>query len=139
MSMKRPLSKDLIVFPSDCSEKLSANFTTKEFCDSAAKHSMVSMDLITKLQKMRELLGKPILVNSGYRSPETQQRLRDQGYQTASSISTHQVGCAADIRSPGVNTDELEKVARQAGFESVGVAKTFIHVDTRPGYRRWSY
>lgn len=61
------------------------------------------------------------------------------GLSTSKGISQHELGNAADIMCQGLSGDDLERIARTVGFESVGVAEKWIHVDTRTGYRRWEY
>jgi hypothetical protein len=61
----------------------------------------------------------------------------------ASKVSQHELGNAADI-SPRIGTiSKLRKVVDLV-FDSIGLAKTFLHVDTRPkkqdGSKRiWNY
>ena len=47
--------------------------------------------LIEQLDKIREKYGKPIYINSGYRSPELNAAVK------GVSTSQHQLGCAADL------------------------------------------
>ena len=47
--------------------------------------------LIEQLDKIRERYGKPIYINSGYRSPELNAAVK------GVSTSQHQLGCAADL------------------------------------------
>ena len=55
----------------------------------------------TVLQPLRDAIGKPIIVTSGYRSPEVNRRVG------GSSTSAHCYGCAADIHVPGMSSLEL--------------------------------
>lgn len=120
--------------------KLGKYFTTTEFEDRGVKYSMVNLELVKYLDALRDKLGVPINVTSGYRSHETQLDLARRGFETAKSVSTHEVGSAADINTGGKHTGlELEAAARSVGFTSVGVGKNWIHVDIRPGYYRWIY
>lgn len=59
--------------------------------------------LAEKLEEVRKVLGKPIMINSAYRSPEVNSAVG--GVKT----SQHCVGCAADIRVPGMTPDEVVK------------------------------
>lgn len=124
-------------------EQLSTHFKAREFdcrcksCDG----TMISDVLVERLEKMRSLLGKPLRITSAYRCGKHQEEIRTSGIKTvaAGRKSTHEEGMAADLFSEGTSGLALEIAARDAGFESVGVASTWIHVDIRPGYRRWSY
>ena len=54
------------------------------------------------LEKVKALLGgKPVMVNSGYRSPQVNLAVGSK------PTSQHCLGCAADIRVPGMTPDEV--------------------------------
>jgi hypothetical protein len=55
------------------------------------------------LEDVRALLGKPILIDSAFRSPEVNHAVG------STSISQHLKGCAADIRVLGMTPDEVVK------------------------------
>ena len=56
------------------------------------------------LEKVKTLLGgKPIMVNSAFRSAQVNAAVGSK------DTSQHRVGCAADIRVPGVTPDEVVK------------------------------
>lgn len=57
--------------------------------------------LAEKLEEVRKVLGKPIMINSAYRSHEVNSAVG--GVKT----SQHCVGCAADIRVPSMTPDEV--------------------------------
>ena len=57
--------------------------------------------LANKLEEVRKVLGKPIMVNSAFRSIEVNAAVG--GVKT----SQHCVGCAADIKVPGMTPDEV--------------------------------
>lgn len=126
----------------------SRHFVAKEFnCTCGVCHSQViSDDLVEDLDCVREEVGIPVVVTSGYRCRKRQDDLRKQGYETAAGISSHEMGLAADItlrcedHSPE-NWDRLRAaVLKQFAQHSVGEAKSFFHVDRRPnGPRRWTY
>lgn len=60
------------------------------------------------LETVRTLLGKPILVDSGFRSPEVNHAVG------STSVSQHLRGCAADIRVPGMTPAEVVKAIYDA-------------------------
>lgn len=60
------------------------------------------------LETVRALLGKPILVDSGFRSPEVNHAVG------STSVSQHLRGCAADIRVPGMTPAEVVKAIYDA-------------------------
>lgn len=67
---------------------------------------------------------------SGYRSPKTNQKLRQNSSGVARK-SMHMLGHAADIRIPGVETATLRKIAVKIGGGGVGYypKSDFVHVD----------
>lgn len=128
-------------FAKGTKEPLSAHFSPKEFdcpcdkCDSTE----IDLELIKRLETMRDLAKAPIYINSGYRCANHQAELRAKGFETARGVSTHELGQAADICTDLHCGLELAQLAANAGFTSVGTGLTWIHVDTRPGLRSWSY
>lgn len=67
---------------------------------------------------------------SGYRSPETNEKLRQNSSGVARK-SLHMLGHAADIRIPGVKTADLRNIAIDLGGGGVGYypKSDFVHVD----------
>ncbi len=121
---------------------LGAHFNSKEIdcpctkCDT----TLIDLDLIEKLEKVRESSGFVLHILSGYRCADKQAQLTADGYPTAKGISQHQLGRAADIKSTNLSGKELAEVAEEAGFMAIGIAKAWIHCDLRSEkVRRWSY
>jgi uncharacterized protein YcbK (DUF882 family) len=97
---------------------------------------VISMDrglllILFGMQEWARELGydRPIIVNSGYRTEQTNHRLLEQG---AARNSMHIQGRAADIHLPGMNTDTLYRMAYwlQGGGAGFYPSKGFVHVDT---------
>lgn len=122
-------------------KSLSLHFSSNEFnCPcSDCKETLVSDTLVERLEKMRVDLGVQLHVTSGYRCKGYQEQLRLRGYETATGISQHELGNAADISNGVLRGDELAEAAEKAGFTCIGVGKTWCHLDVRPGPKRWSY
>jgi uncharacterized protein YcbK (DUF882 family) len=122
--------------------KLSDHFVSDEFdcpCDKCVV-TLIDLSLVERLEQVRAILSAPIRINSGYRCASYQADLRARGYETATGISQHQLGKAADIMSEPLTGLELERAARAAGFKAVGVGGTWAHVDLRDDKdRRWEY
>lgn len=55
----------------------------------------------TLLEQVRSVLGRPIFINSGYRCKTLNYAVKSK------DTSQHLVGCAADIRVPGMTPDEV--------------------------------
>lgn len=123
---------------------LSIHFSLSEFLCGCGKcpQTKVDPDLITKLEALRALCKATIRINSGYRCREYQDDLRRRGYDTATGVSQHELGRAADVstESPRLSGAEIEVLARRAGFKAVGVGMTWAHLDLRDDKeRRWVY
>jgi uncharacterized protein YcbK (DUF882 family) len=74
---------------------------------------------------------EPIHILSGYRTPETNAKLRSRSTGVAKN-SLHIEGRAADLYIPGVTTKKLQSAALSLKSGGVGVYSNsnFIHVDT---------
>ena len=83
-------------------------------------------ELLERLQELRNTLGRPAIINSGYRNPAHNAAVG------GSPTSYHLRGMAADIRVPGISPQALAGAARQAGFRGVITYAKFMHVDVRP-------
>lgn len=95
------------------------------------------IDIISRVQKLCKCKA-PVEVLSGYRSPETNAKLR----RTTSGVakkSYHIKGQAADIRMPNMGTRSLRNRARSIRAGGVGYypRSGFVHVDTGD-VRHWS-
>ncbi len=90
------------------------------------------LDLLSELGGTLET-DQPFHIISGYRSPNTNNLLRDRGGATTgvASHSLHMVGQAIDIRVPGVKLDHLRAAARSLKIGGVGFYRdlNFVHVD----------
>ena len=91
--------------------QLSEHFTLEELTITNHREydNTPNADQINNLQRVAELLeqvkkvlgGKPVMVNSGYRSPQVNLAVGSK------PTSQHCLGCAADIRVPGMTPDEV--------------------------------
>ena len=95
--------------------KLSPNFTLEELTvsDYAARHGLDNTPendhllnlrrLAAFLEALRAVLGKPVSINSAYRSPEVNAAIK------GSKTSQHCHGTAADIRVAGMVPEQVVK------------------------------
>ena len=95
--------------------------------------------LAQQLQLLRDYIGKPININSAYRSPEHNARVG------GSKKSQHLLGKASDITIKGYKPTEVYKIIEgliddgemlQGGL---GLYDTFVHYDIRRTKARWDY
>ena len=104
----------------------------------SAKDNM-NMYLIERLDQAREMAGVPFKITSGFRSKEYHEDLKKRGYKTSEN-SQHLVGNAADISTPDSMTRyKVLNALILAGFKSIGIGRSFIHVDTRSHGVIWDY
>ena len=82
-------------------------------------------ELIDQLERLRFLVGKPIIILSGYRCPKHN---REVG---GAPTPQHLYGRAADIRVEGMSSLELFLEALRCEFGGIGLYPNFVHVDVR--------
>lgn len=107
---------------------LSNHFTGKEFrCKDGTREYLYSVELLEVLEKIRENFGAPVIINSGYRTPEWNAKVG------GAKNSYHMKGMAADIRIKGVSTSKIAKYADEIMENYGGVIRysNFVHVDIR--------
>lgn len=101
-------------------------FKEVEFQKASPSCSLQDMqqEFMNMLDKTRELAGIPFIVNSAYRTVEHEKKMGRNGK------SAHTERCAADITAlDGRSKFIITNAAIKAGFNRVGVAATFIHLD----------
>lgn len=121
------------------------NFDRHEFvckCGCGAAHMCPTF--IGILQFIRERIGHPLVINSGYRCPDHNQSVSSTGSRTG----PHTSGKAADIRVSGEAAYHLVRLAVRQQVTGIGIhqtgphARRYIHLDTLTGPTRptiWSY
>ena len=125
--------------------KLTKNFSKSEFdCNDGSEMPNKVLERIKllseQLQILRDYIGKPIKINSGYRSPEYNHKIG------GAKHSQHKLGNAADIRVEGVSPREVHSIIseliKDGRMKEGGLGKynSFTHYDI--GYdgkkRRWN-
>ena len=121
---------------------LSPYFSTREMscrCSfPACKKQRISKTLIVRLDLIRKEAKQSLIITSAYRCSEHQASLRASGIKTAVGQSTHELGQAVDVVPKDRNLTSFLLLAEKH-FDSIGTAKTFLHLDLRNGKRRWVY
>ncbi len=101
------------------------NFNFKEFeCKCGCGKNQTHPNLILKLQEVRDVFKKPMIVNSAYRCEKHNKKIG------GSPTSSHCEGLAVDIRC--TNTKDRYSLIYfliTLGFKRIGVYPTFIHAD----------
>lgn len=133
-SGKKPASKVVKYSKSrQGNQSLSKNFKVKEFaCKDGSDTIYIDNQLVWYLQKIRDNYGKPVIINSAYRTSSYNKKVG------GATNSYHMKGMAADIRISGVSPKTLASYAKSIGIKGVGTYKSFVHVDTRTYKSYWN-
>ena len=118
------------------------NFSLREFrCRDGSEvpeELMCNLRLLCEnLQVLRDHIGKPIRVISGYRSKKYNTRIG------GARKSQHMSAKAADIKISGMSPEEvcelIKKLIREGKMMKggVGLYRTFVHYDVRGRNARW--
>ncbi len=114
---------------------VSPHFRLLEFEDPDTRLVKLEPRLLVCLEALRDAVGKPIRVTSGYRSVPTNARVGGAGY------SYHLRGMAADLVWEGIDLGAAVKMARAAGFTGIGIDRhpdnLHLHVDVRVNPAYW--
>lgn len=84
---------------------------------------------IFKLQELRDLIGQPLIITSGYRCPSYNKAVR------GAPQSNHLAGHAFDvIIPPNVSISQFIHLAKKVGFKGIGSypKQNFVHLDLGP-------
>lgn len=123
-------------YSADKEKNVSAHFKVKEFHSLKDPADLVKVDekLVELLENIRNFTGKPVIINSGYRSAAYNATIKG-----AVSNSQHVQGKAADIRITGVTPARVAQIAEcfLGSSGGIGIYSTFIHVDVRTSCARW--
>lgn len=108
--------------------KITANFTFKEISCRCAyedcNFTLISLQVLNKLQKLREILGLPLTINRFF---SCKKHNKDVG--STAKLSKHLLGLAVDISTDeyddATKSDIIEKA--KILFDVVLIYPTFIH------------
>lgn len=119
---------DYYIMDKDANRKIGKHFKVKEFaCKDGSQVVFIDNTLVHILDVLREEVGKPVIINSGYRTPEWNRKCEGAKY------SYHMRGMAADIRVDGMSAKEvankLNAIVPYAG--GIIVYESFVHFDVR--------
>lgn len=115
------------------------NFQRHELeCSCGCGKSDMDGDFMEKLQHMRQLLGRPISLSSGFRCADHEEE------RNKTQPGAHAAGLAADIEvSNGHERFKVIEAAIHVGMKGIGVANSFVHVDDGHPYAHrpasWKY
>ena len=101
------------------------NFKPEEFeCQCGCGENNIDMKLVEIMDSVRELVGFPMRVNSGYRCEKHNKSIG------GADKSEHLLGRACDISATdGMKKFKLVDAAIKCGIHRVFIYNTFIHFD----------
>ena len=115
------------------------DFKLDEFACKCTKPICLAPDMSVlhqRIQVLRTIVGHPLRINSAYRCAEHNTRIG------GAKSSKHLAGLALDIDTKGWTGEQRSVFVRQAaaiGFNGIGIAETYIHIDMREIAVLWTY
>ena len=114
------------------------HFSRSEFsCKCGCGQCEMQTDFLNRLQALRMMWGKPMIITSGYRCPNHPVE------RAKASPGTHAQGIAADVGISGADAISLLRLALESNFTGIGIQQKghgrFLHLDTRQHPALWSY
>ena len=84
----------------------------RQFDNTPNPDELANLNRLAKfLEQVKTVLGgKPVMINSAFRSAQVNAAVGSK------DTSQHRIGCAADIRVPGMTPDEVVKAVMAAGL-----------------------
>ena len=119
---------------SQANKAVSANFKVREYrCKDGSDAVFIHPELAEILQKIRTHFGRPVTINSAYRTPEYNKKVGGE------SLSQHLYGRAADIVVTGVSPVKVAEYAETLlpNTGGIGIYSNFTHIDLRSKKARW--
>lgn len=115
-------------FKKDGNGKLSEHFAVREFaCKDGSDRILIDSALPALLEDIRAFFGKPVKINSAYRTPAYNAKVG------GVCGSYHCKGMAADIVVAGVSSKRVAQYAETLSCGGIGwyEGRKFVHIDTR--------
>ena len=109
------------------------DFSPQEMACRGTGRLLIVPEAMDKLQSLRIKLGRPMIVNSAYRSPEHNKAVG------GAPASKHMLGIAFDVRMDNHDPDTYIAAALAVGFRGIGTypKQNFVHVDARTERASW--
>ena len=110
-------------------------FQIEDFACQETGENGIKPEFVLALDDLRHECGFPFVVTSGFRS-------KDHSIEKTKKVGgRHTRGDAADIQvTNGLQRMALVSKALEHGFKGIGVAKSFVHLDTRDSEPvMWTY
>lgn len=109
--------------------QVSENFNLREFQCPCCHVVMLHGRLLAALQRLRDMLSRPLIITSGYRCAAHNKAVG------GVKNSLHMRGLAADIAADRAMADRLRTLAYDAGFSRIILypARSFAHLEISDG------
>ena len=125
----------------DATTKLTKNFRYGEFwcngIEPPVRYRGNIQKLADELQKLRDIVKRPIVITSGYRTVKHNKNIG------GAKNSQHLYGKAADIKVSRVHSKRVPYYAcRYTDLNGIGISynvNSITHVDTRDKFTQWFY
>ena len=115
--------------------QVSEHFKAQEFAqkDYQCDKILIESELIEVLEDVRTHFNSPVIITSGYRTPEYNKKIG------GVKNSQHTKGTAADIKIENVLASKVQKYLSQKYTNKYGIGKykNFTHIDVRKKKARW--
>lgn len=122
------------IMDTDKNMNVGKHFKVREFaCRDGSQVVFIDTYLVAILDILRNQVGKPVYITSGYRTPTRNKEVDGAKY------SYHMRGMAADIRIEGMTAKEIANRLNKIIPNECGIIvyASWVHVDTRPNkYRK---
>lgn len=116
------------IIETDGNAQIAKHFKVREFaCKDGSPVVFIDNYLVTILDILRNKLGKPIIITSGYRTPLWNTKCGGAKY------SYHMRGMAADIRVNGMKPKEVANELNKIVPDECGIIvyRNWVHFDVR--------
>lgn len=108
----------------DANTLITPNFKVREFaCNDGTDKILIDYELVCLLQLMRNIVKKPLIINSGYRTESYNKKVG------GATNSYHVKGQAFDVSGFDVTT--MCNIANSIGIKGIIKYNSFVHIDTR--------
>lgn len=122
------------IMDTDANMNVGKHFKVREFaCKDGSQAVFIDTHLVAILDILRNKIGKPVIITSGYRTPEWNTKCGGAKY------SYHMRGMAADIRVNEMTPKQVASILNGIIPNECGIIvySGWIHIDTRSNkYRK---
>lgn len=110
------------------------SFSPQEIACRGTGKLMIDARALDMLQALRDEIGRPMILNSAYRSPEHNRKVG------GAKRSKHLEGIAFDVRMDNHDPQDFMAAARKLGFNGIGEYPVlgFCHIDARSTPANWT-